>query len=88
MARSSFDASRDYLAANLRRLRAGAGFTQESMAEKTDLDLSYYLRIERCKANPSLRVVCTIADALGVAPARLLRKTASVKRVPGRPRGR
>lgn len=87
MPRATFDASRDYLSANVRRLRAGAGFTQESMAEKTDLDLSYYLRIERSKANPSLRVICTIADALGVAPARLLRKTVPVRRKPGRPRG-
>ena len=76
------------LSANLRRLRVKRGLTQEATAKAAALDLSYFLRIERCKANPSLRILCSLANTLGVEPARLLRKAKPIARRPGRPPGR
>lgn len=77
-----------YLAANVRRLRLRQGMTQEALAEAAGIDLTYLQRIERGTANPSIRRVVAVADALGVAPPRLFRKAKTIPRQPGRPRKR
>ena len=74
-----------YLAANVRRLRLSQGLTQEALAEEAAMDLHYLRRIERSTANPTVQVLASLANALGVRAGLLLRKTTSPERKPGRP---
>jgi len=49
---------------NLRRIREEKGWTQEELAEKADVHVSYIGQIERGLRYPSLKVLFRIADAL------------------------
>jgi transcriptional regulator with XRE-family HTH domain len=60
--------------ANVLDLRKARGLTQERLAFKVDIDLTYMGGIERGKRNPSLLVLVGIAKALGVQPADLLKR--------------
>ena len=51
---------------NLRRLRVGAGVTQEALAVDSRLETAHVSRIERGLANPSLRVLGQLSRALRV----------------------
>lgn len=62
-----------HLGGNVQRLRRRRGWTQEHLAEVTDLDLSYTQRVERGQVNATLGTLATFADALGVLPSALLR---------------
>jgi transcriptional regulator with XRE-family HTH domain len=86
MPEDEFVRVRSYIAANVRRLRARAGLTQEQLAEAASVDLTYLQRIERGTANPSARVLVEVASALAVPPARLFAKAAPAVRRSGRPR--
>jgi transcriptional regulator with XRE-family HTH domain len=77
-----------YVAANVRRARLRRGLTQEELAEAAGVDLTYLQRIERGTANPSVRVLVSIANALDVPPSRLFRKARMPQRRRGRPPGR
>jgi len=60
--------------ATIRDLRkAKKGRSQEKLALKVGIDLTYMGGIERGKRNPSLLVLVRIAKALGVQPADLLK---------------
>ncbi len=74
-----------HLGGNVRRLRIKRGWTQEYLAEATDLDLSYTQRVERGQINVTLGTLVTFADTLGVPPGHLLKpgKPPVIKR--GRP---
>lgn len=52
---------------NVRTLRKGRGMTQEQLALRIHCHQHYISEIERGKRNVSLRVVETIAQALGVS---------------------
>ena len=52
------------LGQNIKRLREKMGWTQEELAEKADLHISYIGQIERGLRYPSLKVLFKIADAL------------------------
>ena len=62
------------LASAVKRLRKGAGITQEELAFKAGIDRTYASQIERSVANPSLGIICQIADALDCKPEELLLK--------------
>ncbi len=49
---------------NLCRLRAGANFTQETLAEKADLSRRYIQEMEAGLKNPSVRTVVRLKKAL------------------------
>jgi hypothetical protein len=51
------------------------GITQEELAFKAGIDRTYASQIERGIANPSLGIICQIADALGCKPEELLLKS-------------
>jgi transcriptional regulator with XRE-family HTH domain len=74
------------IAANVRRLRTGLGWTQDDLAEACELETGYVARIERATINLSVGKLAQIADGLGVSPAQLLRpaKMPEIRR--GRPR--
>ncbi len=74
------------IAANVRRLRLGRGLTQEALAERAGLDLSYEQRVERGATNLSMSVLVALARALGVPPGLLLRKARLSTPQRGRPR--
>jgi transcriptional regulator with XRE-family HTH domain len=55
----------------IRELRRTHGFSLETVAAKTDLSIGFLSQIERGLSSPSLRVLATIADTLGVGIAAL-----------------
>lgn len=63
------------LALTVKRLRKSAGITQEELAFKAGIDRTYASQIERAVANPSLGIICQIADALSCKPEELLFKS-------------
>jgi len=60
------------LAKNLRRERLAKGFSQEGLALTAEVDRTFVSQIEREIANPSMKTLCQIADALKVDPVELL----------------
>ena len=76
-----------YIAANVRRLRAGK-FTQQELEAATGLDVQYIRKIERGRVNIKVDTLRRLANALGVAPGALLRKARLSPAKPGRPRKR
>jgi transcriptional regulator with XRE-family HTH domain len=77
-----------HLAANIRRARARLDLTQEALAEKAGLGPVHLRNIERGVENVTLATLVAIADALEIAPGRLLRKAVLAPLRPGRPRTR
>jgi transcriptional regulator with XRE-family HTH domain len=58
--------------ATVRRLRAEAGWSQEELGHRCDMNLSAISRLERGKRDPQLTTIVRIAHALGVTPAELV----------------
>ncbi|MGR4009862.1 helix-turn-helix transcriptional regulator [Leucobacter sp. 1207-22] len=73
------------LGVELPRRRLDAGLTQEQLAHRAGLTRTHYQQVERgyCKknepANPSLKLLVRIAQALGVEVAELLPPTARIE---------
>lgn len=65
---------RRIVGANVKRLRQARGLTQEEVAFRSDIDLTYLGGIERGRRNPSLLVMARIAKALSTEPADLVRR--------------
>jgi transcriptional regulator with XRE-family HTH domain len=63
---------RDVLAANLKRLRAARGFSQEDLAELASIDRTYVSALERSVYAAGVDVLDRLARALGVTAAELL----------------
>ncbi|MDB6102439.1 MAG: family transcriptional regulator [Gammaproteobacteria bacterium] len=59
----------------LRDSRRERNMTQESLAERADLDRTYPSLLERGLRQPTLTYLFAIADALGMDPAELVRLT-------------
>ncbi len=57
----------------LRQLRLERDLTQEKLADKSGLDMSYIGRIERGEQNSSLSVVGDLAKGLGISVEELFR---------------
>jgi XRE family transcriptional regulator, regulator of sulfur utilization len=57
---------------NIKRLRKGAGLSQEALAADSGIDMRYLGGIERGQENPSLGVLGRIAKQLKVHPSVLL----------------
>lgn len=55
---------RERLAANMKRLRKGRGWSQEVLADEARLDRTYISGIERRVKNPTITVVDRVASAL------------------------
>ncbi len=61
------------LAQNLRRLRGERSLSQEAFADEAGVHRTYVSDIERAARNPTIKVVETLATALGVSVSELLR---------------
>ena len=59
-------------AANVRRLRAEKGLTQDALAQGASMDPAEIRRIESGRRDPGVRVLSRVAAGLGVEPADLL----------------
>ncbi|WP_295634835.1 helix-turn-helix transcriptional regulator [Novosphingobium sp.] len=60
------------LAANVKRLRAALGVSQEELAERSGLHRTYIGGIERGERNITLASLERIASALGTEPSLLI----------------
>lgn len=76
----SLQAVQTRLADNLRRIRQEKGIQQERLAWESGVDRSYYGRIERAVANPSLNVLIRLADLLEVDISELLVSSSSTSK--------
>lgn len=76
-----------YIGANVYRLRLARGWTQRELAEATHDEVKerYIQTLETGEANPTVRVLIVIANALGVPPADLFSPAKLGPRNPGRP---
>lgn len=72
---SSLSVAQERLATNIRSLRESKGIAQERLAWEAGVDRSYCGKIERGQANPSLNVLCRMADLLEVEVHTLLQPT-------------
>jgi transcriptional regulator with XRE-family HTH domain len=70
---------RDVFAANLRRLRHEKGPSQDDLAYEAEVSRSYLSQIEKGAFYASLKIIGSLAEALGVEPAELLKRAASEK---------
>jgi transcriptional regulator with XRE-family HTH domain len=60
------------LGENIRRIRRGAGLSQEQLSARSGLHSTEISRLERGVREPRLGTIVRVARALGVAPAELL----------------
>ena len=66
MAMDKLDPTIKAFGTRVKQLRTETGISQEAFAQAAGIDRSYYGRIERCAANPTLKNIAAIAQALGV----------------------
>jgi transcriptional regulator with XRE-family HTH domain len=64
---------RKIVGANVKRLRQTKGLTQEELAFRSEIDLTYLGGIERGRRNPSLLVMARIAESLSVKLGELVK---------------
>jgi transcriptional regulator with XRE-family HTH domain len=62
----------------LRESRLKAGFSQEALALEAGVDRTFVSLLERGKRQPTLETLFRLAAVLGVSPATLVARTASV----------
>jgi len=60
--------------ANLRQIRKKCGLTQEELAHRVGMDVSYLSELENGRKEPCLRKMKEISQALQVPLTKLLRK--------------
>lgn len=58
---------------HIRRYRTSRGFTQEELALSAEIDVTYLRGIEAGRRNPSLLVMASLANALEIKLADLVR---------------
>lgn len=66
---------KEAMAKNLRRIRHAQKLTQEELADRAGLSLRYIGAIERADVSASVTVLGQIADALGVDPGELVKRS-------------
>jgi transcriptional regulator with XRE-family HTH domain len=62
---------REVFARNLKKYRQGRGFSQETLAEKTDSSKNYISLLENADNFPSSEMIQRLAAALGIDPTDL-----------------
>jgi transcriptional regulator with XRE-family HTH domain len=67
-------ALREILAANLRRMRAEQGLTQDALADLSEIDRTYISGVERGLRNLSIDNLERLARALRLEPWQLIRR--------------
>ena len=72
------------VAENIRALRAKRQLSQQEVAKKAKISVSYVSMLERGERTPPLETVETLAKALGVPPLDLLQASGSKRPRPGK----
>ena len=67
-----YERLRVQLAENIRCMRRVRHLTQEQLALMAEVDRTYVSQIERCTGNPSLLVLCKLANIFGITTDQLL----------------
>ncbi len=67
-----FEAQKKQLARKLLELRLQQGLSQEALAYEAEVERGYVSLIERGRSNPSLRVLCQLAQRLGVSVSEIM----------------
>lgn len=75
MSQQTVEQLREYLAANLKALRAAQGYAQDSLALDSGVHRTMLSKIERCLTNPSLDTLVKLANTLDVQVSDLLKET-------------
>ncbi|USU18913.1 helix-turn-helix domain-containing protein [Paraburkholderia fungorum] len=65
--------ARKRVAANLRRVRIAAGYSQERLAQIAGFHRTYVSQIERCKLNVTIDAMWKLSELLEIDPAELLK---------------
>ena len=60
--------------AAVRQLREARGWTQEQLAERSEMNASYLGFLERGDNVPTLSIIIQLAEAFGMEPGDLLRE--------------
>jgi transcriptional regulator with XRE-family HTH domain len=68
---------REIFASNLRNARHRLHLSQEALADAAGIDRTYVSALERSQYSASLDMISDIADALGVAPDELLKRSSA-----------
>ena len=69
------------LAENIRWMRRVKNLTQEQLALMAEVDRTYVSQIERCAGNPSLLVLCKLANIFEITADQLLIEPDALRRV-------
>lgn len=64
--------SQEKLGKNIKKAREKAGLTQEDVAKKVGIHVSYYSRIERGVVNPSVEILESIVKTLKIKSSDIL----------------
>lgn len=72
MQEDTFEKTRQSLAASIKARRDARGLSQEALALEAGVDRTFVSQIERGIGNPSLRIVCLLADQLDATPFELI----------------
>ncbi|PUB42711.1 helix-turn-helix domain-containing protein [Pseudomonas sp. GV047] len=67
-----YEQLRLHLSENIRWMRRLKNLTQEQLALMAEVDRTYVSQIERCTGNPSLLVLCKLANILEITTDQLL----------------
>lgn len=67
----------DVIGQNVRRHRVALGWSQDALAEASDLSKGTVVAIEQQRANPSVATLCALSEALNVGLSTLLEAPAS-----------
>lgn len=73
--KTNFSQTQRNLAALVKTRRAQLGISQEELAHQAGIDRTYASQIERGIGNPSLKVICNLANALNIEPSALIGKS-------------
>jgi transcriptional regulator with XRE-family HTH domain len=69
---SAEDAVLEAVSMNLSRLRKSRGWTYDALATRSTVSKGMLVEIEKGRANPSIAILCRLANALGVTMSELL----------------
>ena len=75
-----YEQLRLHLAENIRLMRRVKNLTQEQLALMAEVDRTYVSQIERCTGDPSLMVLCKLANILEITTDQLLTESDTLRR--------
>jgi transcriptional regulator with XRE-family HTH domain len=75
------------VSANVSRFRKARGLTYDALAKRSTVSKGMLVEVEKGRANPSIAILCRLANALGVTMSELLAHNVQKKRLVHHKRG-